>query len=494
MATIATAYGDLVNSVYRAYTEGSYTITDTQYVFSITGGLNIPTSGYKTTRAFTSTVYVGSTPLGSATINTGTRTGVLKTAIKTASYTVTRTHNNQTITFKSILKGSSENTTSTATCTSVTVPAKSSWTVLYDANGGSGAPGNQTKWYGETLTLSSTVPVKTNHTFLGWATSSTNANNGIVAYQKGASYTTNSGATLWAVWKQNYSLPTITNLSAVRCNDATGTVTDASETTGQYIKLSFSYTGGSLDGGNNYETPTCIVTIDNQQVDAPTITSGGPDSITMVYGNNYNGGQTYIVDNSHTISVKLFDNNNTTGTTKTITVGAAIFPIDILANGSAMGLMSPASEESGHKVTIGGNTYINGDTYVSNDAYISGNLTINNSQLSDFVIERSSATSTDGGWYYRKWKSGRVEAWGYITKASTAGTIWASPIYYTDVSVAIPSGIFTTDPIRGYVTSSSVQWIPAGIGSMSTTQVGFRLMKPSSGSQSISCYIYLCSF
>lgn len=483
MATMTTTYGSTVNGVFRAYTSGSYTISDTQYVFSITGGLNIPTSGYKTTRAFTSTVYVGSTSLGSDFIAAATRTGVNTTAIKTVSYTVTRTHSAQTITFKSILKGSSESTTSTATLASVTVPAKSSWTVSYNANSGSGAPGNQTKWYGETLTLSSSVPTRTNYTFLGWATSQTNANNGVVAYQKGGSYTANSGITLYAVWKQNYILPTITNLSAIRCNSS-GSALD----TGTYIKLSFTYLGGSLNGGDSRITPTCNITISGA-----TGTPASPamsDSTTatpvsMIYGNGTNGVTSeFNVNNSYTITVKLYDQNNTTGITKTATVGAATFPIDILGNGSAMGLMAAASEESGHVVTIGGNTYINGD------------LTINNNQLSDFVIEQNSATGTDNSaWYYRKWKSGRVEAWGKVSKASTAGTAWTSPIYYYDMSVNIPSGIFTAAPIRGYVTGN-IQWITGGINfdTITTTSVSVRLIKPASSSQAVSCCIYLCSF
>ena len=39
------------------------------------------------------------------------------------------------------------------------------YTVNYNANGGTGAPGNQTKTYGQNLTLSSTVPTRTNYTF-----------------------------------------------------------------------------------------------------------------------------------------------------------------------------------------------------------------------------------------------------------------------------------------------------------------------------------------
>lgn len=70
------------------------------------------------------------------------------------------------------------------------------WTVAYNANGGSGAPAQQTKSYGSTLTLSSTRPTRAGYTFAGWATSAT----GAVAYQPGGSYTANAAVTLYAKW------------------------------------------------------------------------------------------------------------------------------------------------------------------------------------------------------------------------------------------------------------------------------------------------------
>lgn len=79
----------------------------------------------------------------------------------------------------------------------------SSYTVSYNANGGSGAPSSQTKYYNSTLTLSSTVPTRSGYTFLGWGTSASATS---VAYAKGSSYTANSGTTLYAVWKKTITL------------------------------------------------------------------------------------------------------------------------------------------------------------------------------------------------------------------------------------------------------------------------------------------------
>ena len=80
--------------------------------------------------------------------------------------------------------------------TIATVP-RPTYTVKYNANGGSGAPKSQTKTYGVTLRLSSTRPTRPHYTFLGWATSA----NGSVAYQPGGNYTANKAVTLYAKWQ-----------------------------------------------------------------------------------------------------------------------------------------------------------------------------------------------------------------------------------------------------------------------------------------------------
>lgn len=84
--------------------------------------------------------------------------------------------------------------------TTVTIPALPTYTISYNANGGSGAPSSQTKTHGTTLTLSSTKPTRTGHTFLGWSTSSSATS---ASYSAGGSYTSNSSATLYAVWSAN---------------------------------------------------------------------------------------------------------------------------------------------------------------------------------------------------------------------------------------------------------------------------------------------------
>lgn len=89
--------------------------------------------------------------------------------------------------------------TMTAT-TSYTIPALASYTISYNANGGSGAPSSQTKYYGKTLTLSSTKPTRSGYTFSGWNTKSDGSG---TSYSSGGSYTSNSAVTLYAIWTEH---------------------------------------------------------------------------------------------------------------------------------------------------------------------------------------------------------------------------------------------------------------------------------------------------
>lgn len=85
--------------------------------------------------------------------------------------------------------------------TTVSVPKLTSYTVAYNANGGSGAPSSQTKWYGKSLTLSSTKPTRIGYSFQGWALTKADADAGTWYYQPGGSCGRNENLTLHAVWK-----------------------------------------------------------------------------------------------------------------------------------------------------------------------------------------------------------------------------------------------------------------------------------------------------
>ena len=85
-----------------------------------------------------------------------------------------------------------------------------SYTISYNANGGSGAPSSQAKEHGVSLTLSGAVPTRFGYTFLGWSTSS---NATVATYEPGDNFSGNTNTTLYSVWKEATGIPTMSNSS-----------------------------------------------------------------------------------------------------------------------------------------------------------------------------------------------------------------------------------------------------------------------------------------
>lgn len=75
--------------------------------------------------------------------------------------------------------------------------APTTYTVSYNANGGTGAPSSQTKYYGETLYLRTGIPTRAGYDFVGWGTYSGATT---PSYYPGGAYTANSSVTLYAIW------------------------------------------------------------------------------------------------------------------------------------------------------------------------------------------------------------------------------------------------------------------------------------------------------
>lgn len=153
---------------------------------------------------------------GAPSNQTGSNTGTSPYYTFTVSSTVpTRTgytflgwSTSDSATSASYVGGNSFTVTSSGTTTLYAVWKANTYTVSYNANGGSGAPSAQTKTYNVSLTLSATVPTRSGYIFQGWATSST----GAVAYQPSGSYTANAAVTLYAIWKAaNSTLSSVDN-------------------------------------------------------------------------------------------------------------------------------------------------------------------------------------------------------------------------------------------------------------------------------------------
>lgn len=208
-------------------TGGTVTRTSaTQFTVKINASWETYYSGAKTNYGMTASSGGGSVNLNTfgvkASSGSGSFTGTYSISGNgSATKTITvafRNYNNDN--GKSATKNVSFN---------VTVPAWTSYTIKYNANGGTGAPGSQTKWKDQKLTLSSTKPTRTGYTFLGWSTSSTATS---ATYSAGGSYTNNSAATLYAVWKAN------TYTVTYNANGGTGAPASQTKTYGVTLTLS----------------------------------------------------------------------------------------------------------------------------------------------------------------------------------------------------------------------------------------------------------------
>lgn len=103
------------------------------------------------------------------------------------------------------------------------------YSVTYNANGGTGAPASQTKTYNVNLTLATGKPTRTGYTFQGWGTS---AGATTVAYNPGSTYTGNTALALYAIWKiDQYDV-------VYNANGGTGAPAAVKKTYGQDLKLS----------------------------------------------------------------------------------------------------------------------------------------------------------------------------------------------------------------------------------------------------------------
>ena len=116
------------------------------------------------------------------------------------------------------------------------------YTVTYNANGGTEAPASQTKTYGKALTLSTEQPSRYGYKFLRWNTA---ADGSGTNYAGGASYNSNSNLTLYAIWQNISSYPTVT--SGDIGDGKTISITDRDSSAASYdVSYSFGNAKGTI--------------------------------------------------------------------------------------------------------------------------------------------------------------------------------------------------------------------------------------------------------
>lgn len=199
---------------YRAWLE-YWTSATSETAVTVAGymGVNIDSSVNATY-----TGYLGASNYGtvSASGSTVFKNGNTVTLIGTHTYSYARTKSAYTIGITatvSSIQGSWKGE-QVAVTGYITIPARQSWKVAYDANGGTGAPSAGAKYYetdAEKASASSgyiytigAAPTRTGYTFTGWNTA---ADGSGTSYAVGDRYTDNAELTLYAQWTANtYSI------------------------------------------------------------------------------------------------------------------------------------------------------------------------------------------------------------------------------------------------------------------------------------------------
>lgn len=483
-------------SVYRAYQPNPNIISRAHATITINYSTATPTNPPTTVQVTASSIVVS----GVSYTGNGTETikRVAKAQLETAlsSMTATLTFGGQTVASrtglalgttysvsgtKSVNRDTSATTASLVeTCdgktasASISVPALPSWAVTYNGNSGTAVPNAQTKYYGINLPLSGNRPNKADHTFLGWATSTTIASTGTVEYTPSQTYTANAGLNLYAVWERNYQKPIIDNLHVDRCRQ-NGTLDDD----GTYAKVTFEwsvfrttdarYYGGSDTPYSTNAVGSCTVQVGTRTL-TPTLT-GVSGTYSAIVGNG-----SYGVDTSYPVSVSITD-TQTAKEDKTTTVegllSMAQFPMDINATATAIGFFRPAPNAPEEGAFFAKN--VDAPTY-----------SVEGAPIADHVIEQG----TDGIWTYRKWDSGVAECWGnYSINNVTAGATF-SPFAVRTFSgyITLPSGLFNSAPQA----FASGQWGSAystvSVNSTTATSITLSLMSVSAGNLTAKLY------
>ena len=178
--------------------------------------------------------------------------------------------------------------------------AASSYTVSYNANGGSGAPSSQTKSPNVDVTISNTAPIRSGYMFKGWSNA---ASSSTILYRPGDTYKTNASITLYAVWV-SAPPPGITNFSVDRCT-ADGTLSE----NGEFAKVQF-------DWSINTDSTTVTVEVKSFELGSSVV----HDYFGLTYPKDTESGTVneilgtdtarFDTEKSYSITVLVTDSNN----------------------------------------------------------------------------------------------------------------------------------------------------------------------------------------
>ena len=334
--TYSGTYNDRIQGVFTYDTETSNTAVKITVKSQLQAKSNYQ-AGYKISSSIDGSVVKSATGYVPELYTSWT---TFLTAAST-SKSIARTHSQQTIQIKSEYQGSAAGgwnagPASGSYTRNVTIPAKPSYSITYNANDGQGEADPQTKWYNETLTLRyGTSMSRDGYTFLGWSTSPSATS---AQYSAGGSYTANSSAVLYAVWKPD------TYTVTYNANGGSGVPSKQTKTHGVALKLSASKptrTGYSFVNWNTLQngSGTSYSAGANYTANASTILYAQWTAITYSITYRTNGGTGTVNDQTKTY-----------GDTLTLRIGSSLS-----REGYTLTGWNTKADGSGSAYSLGGN-------------------------------------------------------------------------------------------------------------------------------------------
>lgn len=414
--------------------EISTTETNTQMTITAKVGARLNSGGYTWSTGVCGKIIISATEVKGMTTIFGNGTEYHSDGswiYITASKTINKQHVAQTVThcygeYYEYIDGSNKGyrlTTGWTDENCLTVPAKPSYTVSYNANGGSGAPSSQPKWYDETLTLSSTKPTRTNYTFVNWGVKSGST---WTYYSSGAKYTANAAAALKARWRARAYIQYDTNggstaswtstydSSTVQSNPDAAAPTTISEltistTVPERTNYTFIEWNTASDGTGTGYAPGESVTdfpygttrlyaiwqANTSAISAPNATLGSPLTITVTKG-----------DSSY-VDELTYSAGTLTGSIGTIDAGASS-----ISWTPPYTLAAAAPNATTFNLTITTTTYRDATSLGSNSITIKATIPSNISTRPKFVTGTHIELGDANGYYevYNTWVQGMSRA------------------------------------------------------------------------------------
>lgn len=213
----------------------------------------------------------------------------------------------------------------------ISVPPLPSHTVSYNANGGSGAPGSATKWYGEDFYISNQKPTRANHVFQYWATA---ANGSGTRYNPGQRYLPDANVILYAVWKLATKPPTIQSFTAQRVDEA-----GVPDSNGTMVRFTAQWRVDTTGDSANACTSLRFgyKNANGAWTDYDPVEHDGTSGTTTIDAGPFSTGA------SHQLRVTLSDKYTTVSSVTT--VGPARFVIDVSPDGRGIGIGVEAPDD-----------------------------------------------------------------------------------------------------------------------------------------------------